>query len=117
MLEFYESNPDFIRLLMFSALESHQMGDMFGRRYREILLGTVRDYIDLRIRQGGFRKLNSALAARAFAGMVANFGQSLVLFPSVMPKMSRQDLICGMVDIFLNGMTRNRQAPARRRKR
>ena len=116
MLEFYESNPDFVRLAMYSALESHEMGDLFSQRYREVILGTVRDYIDRRIRAGAFRKQDSPLAARMFAGMVAHFGLHLVLFPTIMPKMDRAEMVRGMADMFLQGVAREKKAPLRQRK-
>jgi len=117
MLDFYESNPDFVRLLMFSALESHEMGESFGQRYREVLLTAIGGYIDRRVREGAFRKLDSSLTARAFTGMVAHFGLHLVLFPTFVPKMDRKDLVRGMVDMFLQGVTRANRAPAKKRKR
>jgi len=115
MLGFHESNPEFVRLLMFSALESHELGEAFAQRYRELLLSAVGDYIGRRIREGAFRKLDALFAARAFASMVANFGLQLVLFPSVMAKIDRQDLIRGVVDIFLAGVARRNPRSKKRK--
>ena len=110
LLSFYASNPDYVRLLMFSALEGHEMGEIFVRRHREVFFGPVTEYIERRIRARAFRKVDALLAARAFTGMVSHIGLFSVLLPAIMPKMDRQDLIHSMVKIFLEGVTRRKKA-------
>jgi AcrR family transcriptional regulator len=116
VLGFHESNPDYIRLLMFSALEGHELGEMFYRRHREVFFGPVTEYIERRVRARAFRKVDALLAARAFSGMVSHIGLYSVLLPEIVPKMDRQDLIHGLVKIFLEGVTRRKKAPAKKRK-
>jgi AcrR family transcriptional regulator len=70
LLESVEEDPTFLRLLLFSALEGHELARPFRekrvRRLREFLAG----YIERRIRDGAFRRVDPLLAARAFVGMV-----------------------------------------------
>lgn len=104
VLDFYKSNPDYVRLLLFSALESHELGEMFYLRHRKIFLGPVTGYIERRAGEGAFRKVDALLAARAFAGMVAHIGQQLVLFPKIAPRIGRKRLVRVLVAIFLEGL-------------
>jgi len=72
ILESVESDPSFLRLLLYSALEGHEMARPFYetrmRRLREFLSR----YIGERTRDGAFRDVDPELAARAFMGMVAD---------------------------------------------
>ncbi|MBI4875154.1 MAG: TetR/AcrR family transcriptional regulator [Acidobacteria bacterium] len=103
VLEFYASNPDYVRLLMFSALESHEAGEIFHLRHREAVLRPLSGYIERRMRQGAIRKGDAVVAARAFIGLVAHFGLYGVLFPGSLPKMERKDLARELVKTFLRG--------------
>jgi AcrR family transcriptional regulator len=100
---------------MFSALEGHEMGEMFYRRHREVFFGPVTDYIERRVRARAFRKVDALLAARAFTGMVAHIGLFSVLLPAIVPKIDRQDLIRGVVDIFLGGVARRKPRSKKRK--
>jgi AcrR family transcriptional regulator len=72
LLERVEADPSLLRLLLFSALEGHDMAQPFQetriRRLREFLSR----YVARRIREGAFRAVDPALAARAFIGMVVD---------------------------------------------
>ena len=104
------SDPSFIRLIFYSALEGHQLATPFRekriRRLREFLTG----YIERRIREGAFRAIDPALAARFFIGLFVDyalvrqvFGQA-DLYPQPPEEVARS-----YVAIFLDGM---RAAPA-----
>jgi len=72
LLHSVEADPSFLRLLLYSALEGHEMASPFHqtriRSFREFLSG----YIARRMREGAFRGVDPALAARAFIGMVVD---------------------------------------------
>jgi len=59
------------RLLLFSALENHRLSARFFRRYVADYYEALAGYIHRRIRAGACRRVNPALAARAFIGMVS----------------------------------------------
>ena len=115
------SDPSFIRLLFYSALEGHQLAKPFHekriRRLREFLTG----YIERRIREGAFRAIDPVLGARFFIGLFVDyaivrqvFGQA-DLYPQ-----SPEEVARSYVAIFLDGMRATPAAPARkpaRRKR
>jgi hypothetical protein len=58
------------RLLLFSALESHELTDRFYRIYMADFYKKLAGYIRQRIREGKFRRVHPLLAARGFIGMV-----------------------------------------------
>ncbi len=58
------------RLLLFSALESHELTDQFYRTYMADFYKKLAGYIRRRIREGRFRRVHPLLAARGFIGMV-----------------------------------------------
>jgi AcrR family transcriptional regulator len=72
LLEAVEQDPTFLRLVLYSALEGHQLARPFQekriRRLRDFLTG----YIERRAADGAFRAVDPALAARAFVGMVVD---------------------------------------------
>src|SRR5437879_8751243 len=70
-LKKHETDTNFLRLLLFSALEGHQLSDMFVSSMAA--RHPLTDYIQRRIDEGGFRDLDAQLSARAFLGMFASF--------------------------------------------
>jgi AcrR family transcriptional regulator len=121
LLETVERDPTYLRLMLFSALEGHQLARPFHdkrvRRLREFLTS----YIEGRTRAGAFRDLDPVLAARAFIGMVIDhlivrevFGHHAE-YPQ-----SNAEVAEAFVSIFLRGMRRDERertgaTPHRRR--
>ncbi len=70
-LERHEQDTTFMRLLLFSALEGHELSDMFLSSMPE--RDPVAAYIQRRIDEGAFRDVDPNLAARAFVGMFFMF--------------------------------------------
>jgi AcrR family transcriptional regulator len=72
LLRSVEADPTMLRLLLYSALEGHEMARPFQetriRRLREFLSR----YLERRIAEGAFRPIDAALGARAFIGMVVD---------------------------------------------
>ena len=105
VLQSVEADPSFLRLLLYSALEGHEMARPFYetrmRRLREFLT----DYLTRRTREGAFRAHDPVLSARAFVGMVVDhliarqvFGQR-DLYPQPPESVART-----YTSIFLDGM-------------
>ncbi len=73
LLQSVEADPSFLRLLLYSALEGHEMANPFHqtriRSLREFLAG----YIARRTQEGAFRGVDPSLGARAFIGMVVDY--------------------------------------------
>ena len=69
-LKHHEHDPEFQRLLLYSALEKHELAEMFFdqfvRRVYKFLGGYIRD----RQREGAFIEIDPAIIVRSFIGMV-----------------------------------------------
>jgi AcrR family transcriptional regulator len=103
ILDFYDNDPAYLRLLLFSGLERHELSDLFAERHSCAFVDQVVRYIQRRIDQGAIRPMNPALIATSFLGMVAQHGMSRML-SSKSFLIPRQELVEGMVDIFLKGI-------------
>jgi hypothetical protein len=104
-LELYCGDPALIRLLLYSALESHELTDIFFQSTTIEVRNYIRQYIERRVADGAFRKVDPALAARAFLGMVGNQAQVEILFKSCDDlTQSSTEIVDFFVDIFLDGI-------------
>ena len=56
----------FLRLLLFSALEGHELSQMFFGKHHRVLYDHLARYIETRIGYGAFRERGPLLAARTF---------------------------------------------------
>ena len=108
LLEMVERDPTFLRLMLFSALEGHQLARPFQekrvRRLREFLTG----YIERRAKEGAFRETDAVLAARAFVGMVIDHLIVREVFDqhAEYPQ-SNAEVAEAFVSIFLRGIRRD----------
>jgi AcrR family transcriptional regulator len=97
-------NPDYLRLILFSALEKHELASLCFERHATVIHKIVIAFIKERIALGEFRNIDPALAARAFMGMVLHYSLFDQHFGFKLVRSSRKRAIANMVDIFLNGM-------------
>src|SRR4051812_46805740 len=70
-LEKHEKDTTFLRLLLFSALEGHQLSDMFVASMT--VRNPIANYIQKRIQEGVYRDVDPELASRGLFGMFASF--------------------------------------------
>jgi TetR/AcrR family transcriptional regulator len=102
-LERHEEDSTFMRLLMFSALEGHELSEMFlssiaGRN-------PLASYIQRRMDDGAFRRMDANLAARAILGMFVAYIQMQEIFGQKKIKtFERSEVVKTFVSIFLAGM-------------
>ncbi len=107
MFDCVEKDPCFIRLLHFSALEGHELSDMFFDTYVQYQRMLLSDYIERRITEGAFKNVNPVLAARAFIGMVINYILVQEIFgEKKRKKLKREVVVDTFVKIFLEGITK-----------
>lgn len=113
-------DPDLMRLLLFSALEGHKLSDMFFQNHVRVFHEFLANYIDQRIRDGAFRKVDSLLVARAFMGMLIEHRLLTLLFRMPVSN-TPETIVATFVDLFLDGIRtdvpRNRKPPVGRRKK
>ncbi len=105
ILEHYYSDPAFVRLLLFSALERHELAKLFYERQLLCLQTMITGYIRRRIKEKAFSPMDSLVAACAFLGMVTRFGLNAVLFNEKVGKTRRKRVVGGIVTLFLRGIT------------
>ena len=103
LLERYEDDPDFMRLLLFSALERHEFAERFFERQVQGFFTLVAGYIQRRIDAGAFRPMDSQAAARGFTGMLSYHGLVRLLFGDRVA-WSRAQVVEEMVESFLHGV-------------
>ena len=104
-LQRHESDCTFMRLLLFSALEGHQLSDMFVTSM--MVRNPIAKYIARRIEEGAFRPMDPQLAARALFGMFASYvlWQEVFGLKNTQPR-DREEVVSTFVSIFLSGIAK-----------
>jgi AcrR family transcriptional regulator len=72
LLRSVEADPSMLRLVLYSALEGHEMAKPFQEGRIRRLRDFLSHYVERRTREGAFRDVDPALGARAFIGMVVD---------------------------------------------
>ena len=70
VLDHHQHDPEFLRLLMYIALENHALGQEFWDKNVRVLYEFLGDYIRRRQREGAFRDVDPYAAVRVFIGSV-----------------------------------------------
>jgi AcrR family transcriptional regulator len=95
------------RLLLFTALENHELTHRFFRTHVTQYLDVLADYIRKGIAGGRFRDVDPALAARGFLGQLVYHFQIQELFGGNRVQTFEPHQVAEiMVDIWLRGMER-----------
>jgi len=71
-LKQHESDPEFQRLLLHSALEEHELAQMFWEKFVKRVYHSLGAYVRQRQRDGAMADIAPALVVRAFIGMVVH---------------------------------------------
>jgi AcrR family transcriptional regulator len=99
-------DPTFMRLILYSALEGHELSRIFFETH---VMGRTRllaDYIRQRIKEKAFKPVPPLLAARAFMGMIIHYVQFREIYGMKnLLKFSQKKAVQTFVDTFLNGLT------------
>lgn len=111
IVDWYSEDKAFIRLLLFSSLEDHELKDLFHERSRECF-EIVSSYISRRQREGAIREMiDPAVAARGFFGMIAHYALTAVVFEVPPIPRPTKEVVEEMVSIFVAGMCK--EAPSK----
>lgn len=100
----YEDDRELTRLLFFSALEGHELSDLFFTRHAAGFLNAVANHIRGRVAAGAFLLIDPETQAQSFIGMVAHHAQSVSVFRFDPKPRPREEVLEDMVDIFLRGV-------------
>lgn len=104
ILDWYETRTREVRLLLLGALEGHELAKVWHERAITEFLTWVEGYFQSRAESGAFVATNAQLSARAFIGMVANYGQTTMLFPHTTLNLSSEQVVTYFVELYLNGV-------------
>ncbi len=116
MMEHHRRDPDFLRLLLYSALEGHQLAQMFWDRNVRQMYRFLGDYISQRQRDGAFRDINPVVAVRAFGGMVIHHSLNNTLWDKgcTLLDIPDEDAAREFTEILLKGINRDHPLPSPR---
>jgi AcrR family transcriptional regulator len=106
-LRHHENDPDFQRLLLHSALEKHELAQMFFDEFVRRVYEFLGRYLRERQREGALIEMDPAIVVRAFVGMVMHHSLNNNLWD---PKrrllnISNESAAKYFTDILLNGIT------------
>jgi TetR/AcrR family transcriptional regulator len=100
----YSTDSEFLRLMLYSALEGHESAQTFRLQQVQPLRVELRKYIALRQQEGAFRKSSVAAAVRAFAGMITHYAIVKALFGAAEAELSEKRAIREFTNLFLQGV-------------
>ncbi len=106
------ADPTLLRLLLFSALEGHEMSEMFFKQQYSVFYDLLALYIGRRIEDGAFRPVDPRLAARAFFGVIVHHRLLHDIFGLPMHR-THDETVNEYVTLFLNGLAQPTTLPER----
>ena len=106
-LQHHERDPEFQRLLLHSALEGHELAQMFFEKFVRRVYEFLGAYIQERQRDGAMIKIEPAVVVRAFIGMIIHHSLNNNLWD---PKrrllnLSNEQAAKQFTEILLRGIT------------
>jgi AcrR family transcriptional regulator len=102
-----EQDPSLMRLLLFSALEGHNLSHLFFESKVRGLHEFLSGYIKSRIADGAFQPVDPLLAARGFVGMIAHYLLIHEIFEVKRPAgLLPEHVVDTFVTLFLQGIQR-----------
>jgi AcrR family transcriptional regulator len=113
-LQRHERDTEFHRLLLYAALEGHELAEMFWERNVRSLYEFLGAYIRDRQRDGAMIEIDPAVVVRAFVGMVIHHSLNNKLWDRgrSLLNISNEDAARHFTDILLRGIT-NQQTSKR----
>jgi TetR/AcrR family transcriptional regulator len=113
ILDHYRSDLDFMRLMLYSALEGHDLAQKFREKQFTPIHDFLRDYIEMRQLEGGFRPCNPGAAVRAFIGMPLYHSLVNRLLECKALHISDEEAVDAFIKLFLGGLRSDAPAKAR----
>jgi TetR/AcrR family transcriptional regulator len=104
ILDHYRSDLDFMRLMLYSALEGHDLARNFREKQFTPIQDFLCDYIVTRQLEGGFCRCNPAAAVRAFIGMPVYHSLVNRLLECEVLHVSDEEAIGAFTKLFLDGL-------------
>ena len=107
-LEHHDCDPEFQRLLLHSALEEHELAQMFWDKFVRRVYSSLGTYIRARQREGAIVDVEPALVVRAFVGMVMHHSLANNLWDRKrsLLDISNKAAARGFANVLLRGIAR-----------
>ncbi|HEX6715953.1 MAG TPA: TetR/AcrR family transcriptional regulator [Pyrinomonadaceae bacterium] len=111
-LDHHEKDPQFQRLLLHSALEKHELAQMFFDQVVRSVYDFLGGYIRERQLDGAFIEIDPAIVVRCFIGMVMHHSLNNNLWDPDrrLLNLSNESAAKQFTDILLNGITAKKEA-------
>jgi len=111
-LDHHERDPEFQRLLLHSALEGHELSEMFFEKFVRRVYELLGGYIAERQRDGAMVNIDPAIAVRSFIGMLIHHSLNNNLWDPKrrLLKISNQEAAKHFTEILLHGISLNPEA-------
>lgn len=106
-LNHHECDPEFQRLLLHSALEGHELAEIFFEKFILRVYALLGGYIAERQRDGAMVKIDPAIVVRSFIGMIIHHSLNNNLWDPNrrLLKISNEDAAKHFTNILLNGIS------------
>ncbi len=117
LLRSVDDDPSILRLILYSALEGHELSLPFQEQRILRLREFLTTYIERRAREGVFRGIDPALTARAFMSMLVGQLIGRHVFGNREPSAQSPEQVAEtFVSIFLDGIRAQTATPRRSRR-
>lgn len=103
VLDWHHKTP-YGRLLLFSALEGHELSQIWHERATQEFHVFVANYLRRRTAEGGLDVADPEHTARAFFCMVVHYGLISTLYPCAPGTKPPAEAAASFADLFLNGV-------------
>jgi AcrR family transcriptional regulator len=116
-LEYHEKDPEFQRLLLHSALEKHELAEMFFEQFVRRVYEFLGGYIRQRQKEGALVEINPTIVVRAFIGMVMHHSLINNLWDANrgLLNIPNEDAAKHFTNILLNGISVSHEKTGKRR--
>jgi AcrR family transcriptional regulator len=106
-LNHHECDPEFQRLLLHSALEGHELAEMFFEKFIRRVYELLGGYITERQRDGAMVRIDPAIVVRSFIGMIVHHSLNNNLWDPNrrLLKISNEVAAKHFTDILLHGIS------------
>jgi TetR/AcrR family transcriptional regulator len=106
LVDFHRKDPDFMRLMLFSALENHTLAQKFHDKRGDSLHKFLRSYLQTRQREGAFADLNINATICACFAMPMHYSMVRQLFQFKQLEVSDKEAILTFTQLLLSGLSR-----------
>jgi AcrR family transcriptional regulator len=117
-LNHHECDPEFQRLLLHSALEGHELAEMFFEKFIRRVYELLGGYIAERQRDGAMVKMDPSIVVRCFIGMIIHHSLNNNLWDPNrrLLKISNEDAARAFTDVLLNGISVDADSSSKQKK-